>query len=127
MIDAVLDTTVIIHLFRRYQPAVQWLINSQLSFGITSITWLEVMEGASNKASQVQCKTLLSQFDLLHLTDVDQNWAMQQLEQLQFTNHVGKEDCLIASVAYRLQLSLYTHNLKDMSPLVGNLATKPYP
>jgi len=51
---------------------------------------------------------------------------MQQVERFQFSHHIGKDDCLIAAVAYRLQLPLYTHNLKDMTPLLGNLAVKPY-
>jgi predicted nucleic acid-binding protein len=125
MIDAVLDTTVILHLFRQYPPAVNWFNNPQ-RFGTTSITWLEVMEGTSSKANQTQCKTLLSQFDLLYTTSADQQWAMQQLERFQFSHHIGKEDCLIAAVAYRLQLTLYTHNLKDMTPMIGSLAVKPY-
>mgnify|MGYP000428944502 CR=1 FL=1 len=33
---------------------------------------------------------------------------------------------MIVSVAYRMQLPVYTHNLKDMMPLIGNLAVKPY-
>lgn len=84
------------------------------------------MEGANNKANQAQCKHLLGQFDVLYLTPTDQRWAMQQLERFQFSHHIGRNDCLIASVAYRLQLPLYTHNLKDMTPLIGNLAVKPY-
>jgi hypothetical protein len=48
MIDAVLDTTVILHLFRKYQPAIYWFYNPQ-RYGVTSITWVEVMEGVSNK------------------------------------------------------------------------------
>lgn len=114
MIDAVLDTTVIIHLFRKYPPAVNWL-NTQLTYGVASITWLEMMEGSSSNASQVRCKTLLSQFDILYVTASDQQWAMQQLEQYQFSHHIGYADCLIASIAYRLQVPLYTHNLKDMT------------
>jgi predicted nucleic acid-binding protein len=51
---------------------------------------------------------------------------MQQLERLQFSHHGGMKDCLIASVAYRLQVPLYTHNLKDMTPMIGSLAIKPY-
>jgi predicted nucleic acid-binding protein len=49
MIDAVLDTTVTVHLFRNYQPAISWF-NNQQRYGITSISWLEIMGGASNKA-----------------------------------------------------------------------------
>lgn len=125
MIDAVLDTTVVLHLFRKYQPAINW-INAQTQYGITAVTWMEVMEGTSNKANQARCKSLLSQFELLNLTSTDQQWAMEQLEKWQFRNHIRKEDCMIASVAYRLQVPLYTHNLKDMTPLLGKLAFKPY-
>jgi predicted nucleic acid-binding protein len=68
----------------------------------------------------------LSQFDLLYPTAVDQQWAMAQLEAFQFSHHIGMNDCQIAAVAHRLGLALYTHNLKDMTPLVGKLAVKPY-
>lgn len=125
MIAAVLDSTVVLHLFRKYEPALTWF-NTQQTYGITTITWLEVMEGTTSKANQLQCKTLLSQFELLYPTYADQQWTMQQLEQFQFSHHTGKEDCLIASVAYRLQIPLYTHNLRDMVPMIGNLAVKPY-
>jgi predicted nucleic acid-binding protein len=125
MIDAILDTTVILHLYRKYQPALAWF-NNQQRYGVTSITWMEVMEGTSNKANQAQCKQILSQHDFLYQTSADQQWAMGQLERFQFSHHISKEDCLIAAVAYRLQLPLYTHNLKDMTPLIGSLAVQPY-
>ncbi|MBL8132776.1 MAG: hypothetical protein JNL42_13025 [Anaerolineae bacterium] len=125
MITAILDTTVILHLFRKYPPALNWLDNQQ-HYDIASITWLEVMEGASSKLNQAQCRSLLRQFELLLLTAADQQWSMMQIERFQFSHHIGKEDCLIASVAYRLNLPLYTHNLKDMSPLLGSLALQPY-
>ena len=125
MIDAVLDTTVILHLFRKYPPALVWF-NNQQRYGVTSITWLEVMRGTNSKTHQTQTKALLSQFDILYLTANDQQWAMAQLEQFQFIHHIGMNDCLIASVAHRLGLPLYTHNLKDMTPMIGQLAVKPY-
>lgn len=125
MIDALLDTTVILHLFRQYAPALAWF-NNQQRYGITSITWLEVMRGTSSKAHQAQSKSSLSHFEVLYLTSLDQQWAMAQLERFQFSHHIGMNDCLIAAVAHRLSLTLYTHNLKDMTPLIGSLATKPY-
>ena len=72
------------------------------------------------------CKTILSQFDLVFLTLIDQNWAMQQMEDYRFSKRVTTEDCLIASVAHRLKMPLYTHKLKDMAPIIGTLAVKPY-
>ena len=71
MINAILDTTVVLHLFRKYQPAIVWFNNPQ-RYGVTSITWLEVMVGASSKANQAQCKNLLSQFETLYTTSFDQ-------------------------------------------------------
>jgi predicted nucleic acid-binding protein len=87
---------------------------------------MEVMEGATNKANQTQTRTILAQFELLHLTQDDQNWAMNRLDEFQFSHHLRKEDCLIAAVAQRLGVPLYTHNLKDMTPLIGSLALRPY-
>ena len=84
------------------------------------------MEGVSSKINQTECKNILGKFDLLYPTAADQEWAMQQLERFQFSHHIGKDDCLIASIAYRLQLPLYTHNLKDMTPMIGSLAVQPY-
>jgi predicted nucleic acid-binding protein len=125
MMNALVDTTVVLHLYRKYQPALAWFNNPQ-RYGITSVTWLEVMQGAKNKSMQATCKWLLSQFEMLYPIVTDQRWAMQQLEHFQFSHHIGKDDCLIASVAHRLQLPLYTHNLKDMIPLLGRLAVQPY-
>ena len=126
MSSGIVDTTVIVHYFRNSPNARAWVDSQPIRLSVTSITWLEVMEGASSKINQTECKKVLSKFDLLYPTSADQQWAMQQLEHFQFSHHIGKDDCLIASVAYRLQLPLYTHNLKDMTPLIGSLALKPY-
>ncbi len=84
------------------------------------------MQGASNKARQTQSKNILAQFVMLYSNAADQQWAMNQLEAFQFTHHIGMNDCQIAAIAHRLQVPLYTHNLRDMTPLIGNLATQPY-
>lgn len=126
MTAGIVDTTVILHYFRNYSGARAWVDAQPVRLSIVSTTWMEVMEGASSKANQARCKNVLEKFDVLYLTTADQQWAMQQLERFQFSHHIGKDDCLIASVAYRLQLPLYTHNLKDTTPLIGNLAVKPY-
>ena len=51
---------------------------------IVSITLMEVMEGVASKAHQAACKSILTRFDFL-LSAADQQWAMQQLERLQFS------------------------------------------
>lgn len=126
MTAAIADTTVVLHLYRRYAPALTWYGSLSQPLGITPITWMEVMYGAGSKAKQATCLALLGQFDLIHLTSVDQDWAMQQMEKYRLSHGVATGDCFIASVAFRLQLPLYTHNLKDMTPMIGSLAVKPY-
>jgi predicted nucleic acid-binding protein len=126
MTVAVVDTTVVIHLFRRYSPAWAWYGSFSQALGITPITWLEVMYGAGSKTAQGVSKTILGQFSMLYLSAVDQDWAMAQMERFRLSHGVSINDCLIASVAQRLGLTLYTHNLKDMSVMIGPLAVKPY-
>ena len=88
---------------------------------------MEVMHGALGKAGQASCKAILSQFDMEYLTSPDMDWAMQQLERYQLSHGVRIHDCLIASVAHRLQVPLYTHNLRDMQVLLNEtLVIKPY-
>ena len=122
---AILDTTVVLHIFRKYPPAIAWFRTSQ-TYAVVSTTWMEVMVGVSSKRAMQDTLNLLGNFQLLYLSDDDQKWAQQQIQQLRFSHHVTTNDCLIASVAYRLQIPLYTHNLKDMNPMIGNLAIKPY-
>jgi len=62
-----------------------------------------------------------------YLTAADMDWAMQQLERYHLSHGATMNDCMIASVCYRLQVPLYTHNLKDMTVLRGSsLVVKPY-
>jgi predicted nucleic acid-binding protein len=126
MTVALVDTTVIVHLFRSYEPALAWYGSITEQLGVTPIVWLEVMYGAASKAKQATTKAILSQFEMIYLTVVDQDWAMEQMEHLRLSHGITLEDCLIASVAHRLQVPLYTHNLKDMTPMIGELAIQPY-
>jgi predicted nucleic acid-binding protein len=122
----IVDTTVVLHYFRKNPAARAWVDSQPVPLSVISVTWMEVMEGASSKANQRESRRILSKFELLYLTTADQQWAMSQLEAFQFSHHIGMNDCQIAAVAHRLNLPLYTHNLKDMTPLVGRLAGTPY-
>ncbi|MBL8162510.1 MAG: PIN domain-containing protein [Anaerolineae bacterium] len=125
MTVAILDTTVIVHLLRKYKPALTWFNTNQI-YSITTVTWMEVMVGVPNKRAQADTLNLLNSFELLYVTQSDQDWAMQQIERLRFSNSVSMNDAMIAAVVYRLQVLLYSHNLKDMAPMIGALAVKPY-
>lgn len=125
MTDGVADTTVLIHLFRGNPAAHSWMAGQQ-SLTITVISWLEFMHGAPGKAGQKQSIRLMRQFSLEYLTQADQRWAMLQMLRYRLSHGVSLTDCLIASVCHRLNVPLYTHNVKDFLPMLGNLVIKPY-
>ena len=127
MTVGIVDTTVLVHLYRNDPAALVWAATLQQRLSMASISWLEIMVGAAGKVGQARSKTIFRQFELVYLTEADQKWAMQQMEQLRLSHGVSINDCLIASVAQRLQVPLYTHNLKHMRVLLGaTLPQQPY-
>lgn len=125
MTTAILDTTVLVHLIRKSPPALAWFRQQQATYSITSISWLEIMVGTPNKHAQEDWFKLLNECEHLFLTESDQQWTM--IQTLRFSHSPSINDCLIAAIAYRLGVPLLTHNLKDIQPLIGALAVKPYP
>jgi predicted nucleic acid-binding protein len=127
VVDAFLDTAIVVDILRNYAPALQW-INAQgnLSLGISSFVHMEVVDGAINGQEQRRTLKILNQFDLVFPMQADLEWAMAQQVAHRLKFGVGVLDCLIAAPAYRLQLLLYTQNVKHFQPLLGALAQKPY-
>jgi predicted nucleic acid-binding protein len=107
-VDALLDTNIIIDLLNAHPPATQWIHSRQLRLGITSVTWMEVIYGAQNKIKRDAASKFMRQFELFHLSDDDQDWAMRQVFQQHLQFGVDALDCLIAAPSHRLKLPLYT-------------------
>jgi tRNA(fMet)-specific endonuclease VapC len=127
MTVGVVDSTVIVHLFRKNPSALTWYDSLSQPLAITPISWMEIMYGAAGKAGQAKCKAILNEFDMEYLTRTDMDWAMQQLERYRLSHGVEMNDCLIASVCHGLQVPLYTHNVKDMRVLLDEpLVRIPY-
>lgn len=127
MVTALIETTVIVDFLRNHPPAETWMRSqTQSSFGITPIVWMEVIGGGPTKVKRAQAARLMQRFEMIELIPADMYWAMEQQMTYELSHGVGMMDCLIASVSYRLQVPLYTHNLKHFTPLIGSLAQKPY-
>ena len=127
MTIALVDTSGLIHLFRKHPAALTWFNTQPNRLSISTTTWLEFMDGVPNRAGQALCLSLLAQFELIHQTEADQDWAMQQLALYRLSDGVHPEDCLIASICHRLQVPIYTHNVKDLQKLLpGHLIIRPF-
>lgn len=126
MTAAFIDTNILIELYRSNSAAKAWYA-AQRDLAVASVTWLEFMEGARGKAGQAACLRILMSVEAVMLTEGDQQWAMSQLLKFRLSHGVSFKDCLIASVCHRLQLPLYTKNVKDFVPVLGTgLVVKPY-
>lgn len=126
MVTALVDSSIIIDNLRNHLPAINWFANANMQLGITRIVRLEIIEGALNKSGLIHALTLLNDFDHIETIEADFIWASAQLIKFRLSHNVGGVDCLIAAASYRLQIPLYTMNLKHFSPLLGSLAQKPY-
>lgn len=125
MVTALLDTAIVVDVLRRYPPAVAWL-GQQGQLGISTVVWLEIIEGASDRQAEQNALLLLRRFERVEMTTEDMDWAIRQLLRLHLSHGVDAMDCLIASVSQRMEIPLYTRNLKHFAPLVGDLARQPY-
>lgn len=125
LIDGLTDSTVIIDVLRGHAPAAHWAAD-HLSFGLTVYTWFEVLAGARSKRAQLTVVNLLRTFTTVYPEHEDYGWAERQFLRFALSHNIGQNDCLIAAAAQRLNVPLYTHNLKHVQPLIGALAITPY-
>src|SRR5258708_27955898 len=112
MASAYVDTSVLIHLYRKNLAAQEWFSLQTQQLSVSSITWMEFMDGVPSKVGQTLCLSILSQFELIRLTDADQDWAILQMELYRLSHGVHINDCLIASLFYRFNVPIYTHKFK---------------
>src|SRR6266496_5812562 len=117
MVTAIVETSVIVDLLRNHLPAVAWYQQqTQPILGITPIIWMEIIGGGQNKAERLRAARLLQRFTMTYFVQADLDWAMQQQMIYELSHGIGMMDCLIASISERLQIPLYTHNLKHFGP-----------
>ena len=126
MVGALLDTSILVDILRLNSNANKWFAQQNIQFGVSAIVQLEVLQGAINKQDQINGLKLLRRFELVELTPSDYHWAVEQLIRYKLSHNVGGMDCLIAATSHRLQIPLYTMNIKHFTPILNTLAQKPY-
>lgn len=92
MIDALLDTSVLVDLLRGFQPAKDWFAGlGRLRLAITPVVWMETVQGATNKDKRAQAIRLLRRFRIEHPTEDDNRWAMRQLADQDFHRAISSQ------------------------------------
>jgi predicted nucleic acid-binding protein len=127
VIDAILDTSVLVDLLRAYSPATEWFASlGRRRVAVTPVVWMETVQGATNREKRAQAIRFLRQFRIEHPTEDDNRWAMRQTARFHLSHGIHLQDAMIASVAVRLGVALHTTNLKHFQPLPSLEVLKPY-
>jgi predicted nucleic acid-binding protein len=125
--DAILDTSILIDLLRAFPPATSWFAGlGRQRLAIPPVVWMETVQGASDRVKRAQALRFLRQFRVEHPNEDDNRWAMRQMASFHLSHGIHLQDAMIASVAVRLAVPLYTANLKHFQPLPAIDAKKPY-
>lgn len=125
--DAMLDTSILVDLWRKHPPAISWAnTQQQLTLGIHVLVGMELVEGVRNNQELAHLDRLLASYEIVYLTPSDCAWASEQHRQLRLSYGIGVLDVLIASSAMRLKTPLYTLNIKHFKPLPDVKVICPY-
>ena len=111
-----IDTDIIIW-YMRDNPKAGTLLDSNLGFSISVITYMELVQGMKNKE---ELKALKKALNLWHVKiwqvdEIISTKAMFYVEQYFLSNTMQLADALIGATALHHQLPLHTGNLKHFS------------
>jgi predicted nucleic acid-binding protein len=87
---------------------------------ISSITKMELLIGANNKAEESKIKKKLFRFNLALINNEISLEALLLFETYRLSHGLSIPDCFIGSTAKILNLELFTYNLKDYK-FINNL------
>jgi len=129
VVKALLDTSIVVDLLRDHPPAVAWLVEQQEDndLGVPPSVWLEIIDGVQNLKAQRKAIELLRRFERIPMAPEDFDWAIEQALRFRLSHNVDVMDCLIAAPSHRLEMPLYTRNVKHFQRILGDAARDPYP
>jgi hypothetical protein len=123
----IIDTNILIDLSHNYAPAIQWATrNPELALGLPSLVRMEMVMGAVDKVDLGRLIRFMKPFPVIYPTDIDAKWAMEQFETYYLSHQIEVIDCLIAAMSFRLQLPIYTRNIRDYTVFSGVSTVLPY-
>ena len=127
MPDLLLDTNILVDIFRGNAAAVAWIkTQSDSNLGISGFTLFEMLQGARNKNEMLHLKNALEQFQIFWPSDRDFKKSVNIFVSLFLSHNIEIFDVLIAQTAIGLDVPLVTLNKKHFEPISGLNIIKPY-
>lgn len=125
--DGLIDTSNLIDILRGYPKAAAWMQSATgLELVVPSVVRMELGYGAKNKTEQTKAMRLCAIYAMAFPTAADAEWALRQFEAFHLSHQIEILDCFIAAMSMRLQLPIYTRNVKDFSILPDVTVHVPY-
>jgi predicted nucleic acid-binding protein len=117
----IIDTDILIDYSHGNEQAKSGLIEleSKYRLAISVVTQLELMVGCNNKKEFTSLRKFLSDFQIIQITDIASQKAVELFENYRLTHGVLIPDMLIAATALTLDVTLCSKNKKDFQFIEG--------
>ncbi|MEW6300081.1 MAG: type II toxin-antitoxin system VapC family toxin [Thermodesulfobacteriota bacterium] len=125
--DRLIETTILVDVFRGKPEAVAWVDNLPLQGRwVSVITYFELLAGCRNRREQRTVAREMRNYHVLLLTEDISRTALSWFERFHLSRGVGFLDSLIGATAFHQGLPIATLNTKHFEPLPGIRVERPY-
>lgn len=123
-----LDSDVMIDLFREYPPAKMWFdsIDDSETMALSGFVIMELIQGCKNKVQLEKLKRDLAFYETVWLEADDCEQALNVFAQYYLSHNAGLVDVLVGMTAVSLDVPLYTFNDKHYQFILGLKTVQPY-
>jgi predicted nucleic acid-binding protein len=128
LVEPILDTSVMVDLFRR-RPEADAYVGTRLRSGrlaLHAVVAAELLAGIRDRAEQRQFDEILRRAKMLIPTQADWSLAFRLCRTHSRVSGTDWADCLVAASAIRLNAPVATINEKHFKPIKGLRVIRPY-
>ncbi|CAD5947952.1 Ribonuclease VapC10 [Planktothrix tepida] len=128
MKQILIDTDILIDVFRGIEPAINRLQDESHTalLSISVVTEMELMVGCRNKSEQQKLTVFLNNYVILKINESISDQAVELLRQYRLSHGLLIPDALIAATAISFNIPLLTKNQSDYR-FITEVNLLPYP
>jgi len=123
-----LDSDIMIDLFREYPPAKIWFdsIDDSETMALSGFVVMELIQGCKNKLQLQKLQRNLASYETVWLEPDDCEQALDVFAKYYLSHGAGLIDVLVGMTAVSLGVPLYTFNEKHYKFIHGLKTVQPY-
>ena len=117
------DTNLFIAIFKGEAHLKSWVEKSDSA--INTIIYLELIQGAKNKAEVAKIEKYLNRFELLHFDKAVSQKSIELVRTYSKSHGLMMPDAIVAATCLENDLTLITYNVKDFRFIDGLKILRP--